>query len=152
MSCHYTGAFLYSKHPSISPQELQIAMKVISDSGLNPNDFCIIKNQCFMKSESLEKEKTNTLTSDSTIASTALSSSAIYDDDPRRDELFWYLGQRFFQVTNTIATELADWFQDPQLLSDWLVSQQEHMVLQQPLVSLYFIFHFILFYFIIFTH
>jgi hypothetical protein len=34
-----------------------------------------------------------------------------------------------------VATELADWFQDPAILSEWLVRQQVRMVLQQPLVS-----------------
>ena len=46
----------------------------------------------------------------------------------------WFLGQKFFRVTQAIAAELSDWFQDPEYLSDWLVSQQEHMVLEQPLV------------------
>lgn len=55
--------------------------------------------------------------------------------DPSRDAPFWYLGQRFFQVSKTIATELADWFEDPAILSDWLVSQQEHGILNKPLVS-----------------
>ena len=45
---------------------------------------------------------------------------------------FWYVGQRFFSVTENIAEELADWFGDPTLVSDWLVDQQEHMVLRQP--------------------
>lgn len=46
---------------------------------------------------------------------------------------FWYVGQRFFSVTENIAQELADWFGDPTIVSDWLVNQQEHMVWRQPL-------------------
>eukprot|EP01035_Chromulina_nebulosa_P018846 gene18846-24631_t len=53
--------------------------------------------------------------------------------DVSKDAPFWYLGQRFFQVTNQIGNELADWFEDPALLSDWLVSQQEHVILNKPL-------------------
>lgn len=39
-----------------------------------------------------------------------------------------------FKVTEQVAAELADWFQDPALLSDWLVSQQERIIFTQPLV------------------
>jgi hypothetical protein len=28
---------------------------------------------------------------------------------------------------------LTDWFEDPAILSDWLIEQQEHMVLGQPM-------------------
>ena len=42
-------------------------------------------------------------------------------------------GQRFFQATNSVAQELSDWFQDPALLSDWLVQQQQRMIIMQPL-------------------
>lgn len=116
---NYKGAFLYSKTPTLSPQDFQTAVKVISSVGLNPNDFCIVKNQCFLP-QSPEGDGEG-------------SSSSKQQISPEKDELFWYLGQRFFQVTNGIASELADWFEDPAILSDWLVSQQEHMVFGQPL-------------------
>lgn len=48
---------------------------------------------------------------------------------------FWFVGQKFFKASTVIASELADWFQDPAIVSEWLVSQQQRMVLQQPLVS-----------------
>ena len=46
---------------------------------------------------------------------------------------FWYVGQKFFRATETAARELSDWFEDPAILSDWLVQQQQRMVFQQPL-------------------
>lgn len=52
----------------------------------------------------------------------------------KEDYPFWYLGQKFFEATKTVAGELADWFEDPAILSDWLLDQQERMVFSQPLV------------------
>ena len=46
---------------------------------------------------------------------------------------FWYVGQKFFRATENAARELSDWFEDPAILSDWLVQQQQRMVFQQPL-------------------
>ena len=46
---------------------------------------------------------------------------------------FWYIGQSFFRATESAARELGDWFEDPAILSDWLVQQQQRMVFQQPL-------------------
>lgn len=53
----------------------------------------------------------------------------------KEDYPFWYLGQKFFDVTKSVAEELADWFEDPAILSDWLLEQQERMVFSQPLVT-----------------
>ena len=46
---------------------------------------------------------------------------------------FWFIGQNFFRMTTSVAEELADWFEDPEILSEWLVSQQEKMIRNQPL-------------------
>merc|ERR1711998_657345 len=48
------------------------------------------------------------------------------------NEPFWYLGSRFFKATEGIAKELSDWFEDPQILSEWLVQQQEHSIKTMP--------------------
>jgi len=108
----YKGSFVYSRKAEITPDILLRSKNLISSVGLDPNSFCIIRNQCFDKSQSLTSSKSN----------------RNEDDAP-----FWYLGQRFFKDTEIIAKELADWFEDPELLSEWLVSQQQRMVLQQPL-------------------
>ena len=54
----------------------------------------------------------------------------------KKDYPFWYLGQKFFEASKTVAVELADWFEDPAIVSEWLLGQQEKMVFSQPLVSL----------------
>ena len=94
---------------------MDIAKTLIKKSGLNPNDFCIIHNQCFNKEES------------------AAETVRIKKEKEESSAPFWYLGQRFFQGTKLAAMELADWFQDPEILSEWLVNQQERMILEQPL-------------------
>ena len=105
----YKGSFVYSRKAEVTPDILSRSKNLISSVGLDPNSYCIIRNQCFDKSQSSSPSKGD-------------------DDAP-----FWYLGQRFFENTEIIAKELADWFEDPTLLSEWLVSQQQRMVLEQPL-------------------
>jgi hypothetical protein len=110
----YKGAFVYARTPTLTPAGMDIAKNLIKRSGLNPTDFCLIHNQCFNKDDSnTEKQRPK----------------------EKVEELapFWYLGQRFFQGTSLAATELADWFQDPEILSEWLVNQQERMLINQPL-------------------
>jgi hypothetical protein len=107
----------------MNPSILKAAAQVITAAGLNPNDFCVIRNQCFSKEEASNKAKNSlTLAGDSSLAGSS-------GHGP-----FWYLGSRFFQVTKSVAEELADWFEDPTMVSDWLVNQQERMVFNQPLV------------------
>lgn len=83
--------------------------------------FCKISNQCFNDPNSEESK--------ADIAKFKLEAK-------RQDRPFWYIGQNFFSATESIAKELADWFDDPALLSDWLVSQQVKMIQEQPFVSL----------------
>ena len=102
------------------------ATSLITASGLNPTDFCIIRNQCFLQSAD-----TATGTGQDGSADSSLEAKAKPSNVP-----FWYIGQRFFQDTSKVAAELSDWFDDPTLLSDWLLDQQERMVFQQPLVHI----------------
>jgi hypothetical protein len=90
---------------------------MIRKAGMSPGDFCIIRNQCFLSKN------------DGNVSGQAKSTN-------EEDALFWFIGQKFFRVTKAVAQELADWFEDPALLSDWLVNQQQRMVFEQPLVSI----------------
>ena len=125
----------------------RMASKLISRSGLDPKDFCIIRNQCFLK-PTVDGSTTNDKDgNDMTIASTSGTTS--YDTEQQQDAPFWYVGQRFFQGTRAVAKELADWFEDPAFLSEWLLDQQQRMVLEQPFVS--FIYYKCLMFFLAFT-
>eukprot|EP01041_Mallomonas_annulata_P011128 gene11127-23260_t len=115
---NYKGAFLYSRSADVSPRVMAAANDLISRSGLQPRDFCLIRNQCF-KSDSPEPSEESSL-------------AAVGNLKPK-DTPFWYIGQKFFQGTEQVANELADWFQDPVMISDWLVNQQQRMILRQPL-------------------
>lgn len=121
----YKGAFVYSRSPTLSSQDFKRANFLIVNSGLNPTVFCVIHNQCFLDQDNTVNGKD---TSGASAASADDNSNAVPKNDP-----FWILGQQYFRVTRSVASELADWFEDPTLLSEWLVSQQERMVLQQPL-------------------
>jgi len=136
----YKGAFLYSRTKEMTPTLLKAAAEVITSAGLNPNDFCVIHNQCFDHEEedSNTPPKRNVGTGSALLpfASASTTPSSVdksSSSDQSQKDPFWYLGQKFFRVTEKVAEELADWFEDPAILSDWLVSQQEHMVFNQPL-------------------
>jgi hypothetical protein len=83
----YKGAFLYSREPNLTPEMMVSARAIISNAGLNPNDFCVVRNQCFLtKDEGAQKVQSY----------------------PRKNGTpFWFIGQKFFQGTTAVATELA---------------------------------------------
>jgi len=142
----YKGAFLYARSPKIDDQVIATASNVIKQSGLNPLDFCVIRNSCFLSKNDKDCDKSNIVNRMISPAEASTSDDinnsnnkfcknkdlVSTEADVSKDAPFWYLGQRFFQVTNQIGNELADWFEDPALLSDWLVSQQEHVILNKP--------------------
>eukprot|EP00607_Mallomonas_marina_P008373 CAMPEP_0182424426 /NCGR_PEP_ID=MMETSP1167-20130531/10640_1 /TAXON_ID=2988 /ORGANISM="Mallomonas Sp, Strain CCMP3275" /LENGTH=268 /DNA_ID=CAMNT_0024604241 /DNA_START=743 /DNA_END=1552 /DNA_ORIENTATION=+ len=109
---NYKGAFLYSRSPNTTPKVLNAARAVIRKSGLNPDDFCLVRNTCFLQDKDIITKK---------------------KPESHPNAPFWYIGQRFFQDTEAVGKELADWFEDPMILSDWLVNQQQRMILRQPL-------------------
>ena len=113
----YKGAFVYSKSVELTPEVLATAKELISNAGLNPNEFCIVRNQCFLDekpdSPNLDMKRQN--------------------NENNEDAPQWYIGERFFQLSRYIAAELADWFEDPTILSDWLVEQQQRVVFENPL-------------------
>ena len=99
---------------------MEAAKILIRQAGLDPMKFCKISNQCFLENDpSTSGTKTQQAKSDPADQNTP----------------FWYLGQNFFRATESIAGELADWFDDPAKLSEWLVSQQVKMIQEQPFVS-----------------
>ena len=125
----YKGAFVYSKTADVTPDVLAMAKDLISSAGLNPNEFCIVRNQCFASEIKDERSRYR-----------GSASKNIDDRDMQRqnretneDAPNWFIGERFFQLSRNIAAELADWFEDPTLLSDWLVEQQQRVVFDNPL-------------------
>ncbi|KAJ1430048.1 hypothetical protein B484DRAFT_347895 [Ochromonadaceae sp. CCMP2298] len=122
----YKGAFLYSRSREMTPQKMKAAQEVIEAAGLKATDFCVIRNQCFLSEGGVGGLPGSGIASASASGSRSGGSGA--EETP-----FWFLGQNFFQATKSVATELADWFEDPAILSEWLVGQQERMVFQQPL-------------------
>jgi hypothetical protein len=102
---------------------MEAAKILIRQAGLDPMKFCKISNQCFLESDPKSAEG-------------RLKAQIQAKGDPKSQNTpFWYLGQNFFRATESIAGELADWFDDPAILSEWLVSQQVKMIQEQPFVS-----------------
>eukprot|EP01038_Epipyxis_sp_PR26KG_P009534 gene9534-12842_t len=135
----YKGAFLYSRSSEMTPGLKKAAFDVIRKAGLNPNDFCIVKNQCFLsKDNSKSSDNGKTVKNIKNKINNKIQTFQMSDADTILNEEeapYWYLGQKFYQVTNSVANELADWFEDPTIVSDWLVNQQERMAVS-PFASL----------------
>jgi hypothetical protein len=117
------GAFLYSRTHTLSASDMEAAKKLIFDSGLDPTKFCVIRNQCFLNENDAKSPKGRKAAQQELEAAKGQATP------------FWYIGQNFFRATEVIAGELADWFDDPAILSEWLVSQQVKMMQEQPMVS-----------------
>jgi hypothetical protein len=113
----YNGAFIYSRLPELTPVGEATAKELISNAGLNPNDFCIVRNQCFLNDNNFKPKKPGIYT----------------EKNPEDDGPAWVIGEKFFQLSRKLAEELADWFEDPTLLSEWLVNQQQRVVFEKPL-------------------
>ena len=98
---------------------MEAAKKFISSSGLEPSKFCVIRNQCFLKDKD-----------------TKVSRSRQQDIETAkgRSNPLWLLSHGLTEVSEVIAGELADWFDDPAILSEWLVSQQVKMTPDQSIV------------------
>ncbi len=43
----YDGAFVYSRTKELGPEAMQQVYKIASDAGMNPDQFCKIRNGCF---------------------------------------------------------------------------------------------------------
>ena len=108
---------------------LSSAKSLIRECDLDPKDFCIIKNACFSKEDKAVRGNEKESDKDQLTATSA--------PKPTSSGL-WILGDNFFKTTEGVAEELADWFGDPTILSDWLLDQQERMLVQQPLAVSHF--------------
>jgi len=120
----YKGAFVYSRSSQMTPQLFESASKLIRKAGLKPTDFCVIRNQCFLSGNGGD--------------SSGGGGGGGESEGGNSNSLAWIFGDKFFRATKSVAAELADWFEDPTLLSEWLINQQQRSILQQPLVSMFF--------------
>lgn len=116
---NYKGAFVYSRTPQLSPKyEAQVAAAA-RQVGLDITQFCRIRNQCFLNNgDPYEGTAERGAGEDAVPQVGAAPGKTVFP---------------IFRVTRQVAEELSDWFGDPTIVSDWLLAQQERVVLQQPL-------------------
>ena len=116
--------------------------KVARENGLDPSKFCKIRNTCFAESSlSTEPAGMKTLASQSGGASsvtTAVKAPAALREgggggwrSAATNRVMW-LPQKLIQLTTFMNQEWQDWFEDPIETSDWLIRQQERVVLADP--------------------
>ena len=98
---------------------MDAAKKFISSAGLEPSKFCVIRNQCFLKDKDVK---------------TSRSRQQEMETAKGQSSPLSLLSSSLTKVTEVIAGELADWFDDPTILSEWLVSQQVKVTPDQSIV------------------
>jgi hypothetical protein len=118
---------------------MEAAKKLISEAGMDPAKFCVIRNQCFLHDDVQGQEQGQGGDHDSSRSRTIRRSSATHlqtqsqaqgADTAKPKEQpnsFWNI----LHATEVVTGELADWFEDPAILSEWLVSQQVKMTPEQ---------------------
>ena len=111
---------------------------------MDPSKFCVIRNQCFLHDDVQGQEQgqggdrdssrsRSTRRSLATQLQTQSQTQALGADTAKPKEQsnsFWNI----LHATEVVTGELADWFEDPTILSEWLVSQQVKMTPEQTMV------------------
>ena len=70
----------------MTPGMLQLATDVIRKAGLNPNDFCMIRNQCFLSEQQQQQQgeminkKSSANANKFSYSSAAVAATGIYSD------------------------------------------------------------------------
>ena len=123
---------------------MEAAKKLITEAGMDPSKFCVIRNQCFLHDDvqgqgqeqggdyDSSKSRSTSRTLDPQLQ-LQTQTQALGDGTPKSKEQpssFWNI----MHATEVVTGELADWFEDPTILSEWLVSQQVKMMPEQTMV------------------
>lgn len=124
---------------------MEAAKKLITEAGMDPSKFCVIRNQCFLHDDvqdqgreqgqggDRDSRSRSTRRSLPTQLQTQSQSQDLGADTAKPKEQsnsFWNI----LHATEVVTGELADWFEDPTILSEWLVSQQVKMTPEQTVV------------------
>lgn len=146
MSSNPLGSFVYSRTHTLSPSDMEAAKKLITEAGMDPSKFCVIRNQCFLhddvqgqgqeqggdhdpsRSRSTRRSLATQLQSQSQAQAQALGADTAKPKE--QPNSFWNI----LHATEVVTGELADWFEDPTILSEWLVSQQVKMTPEQTVL------------------
>lgn len=117
----YDGAFVYSRTKELGPEAMKKVYKIADGNGMNPDNFCKIRNGCF-KNENLapnaEKDPLRSI-----LASTKI--SQLLGVEPVAAENTWLKSQK--SSSNTISedanqSDRAWWFQ----VGDYLENPNRH--------------------------
>lgn len=123
------GAFVYARTPELPPALMPHIAQVARANGLDPSRFCKIRNTCFREppalTASLDAEPTAmklvTVPSPPPLSPAGIKAWA-------KARMAWF-PQAVGELTARVNMELEDWFEDPIATSEWLIRQQERMVL-----------------------
>jgi hypothetical protein len=151
MYSNLLGSFVYSRTHTLSPSDMEAAKKLITEAGMDPSKFCVIRNQCFLhddvqgheqgqgqegdrdssRSRTIRRSSATQLQTQTQTQSQSKSQAQALGADTAKPKeqpnSFWNI----LHATEVVTGELADWFEDPAILSEWLVSQQVKMTPEQ---------------------
>jgi len=126
---NYEGAFVYARTPELPPELMPAVSQVARANGLDPTKFCKIRNTCF-RPDAPPLVAAGTLSSvdGMKLAAAAPPTSLAGMKDWITARALW-LPQQVSELTAAVNRELDDWFEDPTTTSDWLIRQQERMIM-----------------------
>mmetsp|Transcript_42905 Transcript_42905/g.134632 ORF Transcript_42905/g.134632 Transcript_42905/m.134632 type:complete len:597 (-) Transcript_42905:1037-2827(-) len=117
---NYKGAFVYSREPTLNAKYEPAVAAAAKQVGLDITNFCRIKNACFLDEDNPYGPEPE--------VGAGMAKAKVATRAGGKKGLF-----PIFEMTRNVAEELGDWFGDPTIVADWLLAQQERVVLQQPL-------------------
>ncbi len=121
---NYEGAFVYARTPEL-PQELMPSVsRVARANGLDPTKFCKIRNTCFRPEPLATGPSGLKLVTVPPPPPNSLAGMKAW----AKSRVDW-VPQQITQLSAAVNQELQDWFEDPIQTSDWLIKQQERMVM-----------------------
>jgi hypothetical protein len=125
---NYEGAFVYARTPELPPELMPAVSQVARANGLDPTKFCKIRNTCF-RPDAPPLVAAGTLSSvDGMKLAAAPPTSLAAMKDWFTARALW-LPRQVSELTAAVNRELNDWFEDPTTTSDWLIRQQERMIM-----------------------
>lgn len=124
---NYEGAFVYARTPELPPELMSSISRVARANGLDPTKFCKIRNACFRPDAPPLEAGTSSPVDGMKLTTVAPTSFAGIKGWLKTRAL--WLPRQVSELKAAMTRELDDWFEDPTKTSDWLMRQQERMIM-----------------------
>ena len=118
----YEGAFIYSRNRELDPVSMKKVYQIAKDAGMNPDNFCSIRNGCFQDDENPASQRTPNDPFRGFLASTKISQLLGVEAVAARDSL---PGAPTAQILNPVKPEEAkrSWYSN---VGDYIENPHRH--------------------------